>query len=591
MPELAASRRWVDTGRRILLAEISRQIHADGGHVERSTHYQRYALDFYLLALLMAERTDDLVAIPRFRDAVTRLADFTRTLADDDGRLPLIGDDDGGMLWPIAGRACSDVRDSLALAALVIGRPDLAPWGAPEEVVWIAGRAPIDDGALDEKEKLAPLADHEGPRHMTSRAGTASRTLADTGYVVMRDGGGGHAVFDAGAHGYLNGGHAHADALALTLTLAGRPLLVDPGTSTYTVDPRLRDRLRGGTSHNTVTLDDQPQALPGGPFQWRTRANGRLYAWRHNAAFDWAEASHDGYAPLRHLRLIFRSARSGWLIVDEVTGGGRHSASACWHFDPAWTVACDAPGRLHVVHLDGDAAWLLHDGDEAELVHGDEGRGLGWYAPVYGTLVPTWTARVTRDGVTPFAMVTWIGMSDPHQSDPPCLERVATACEAGERVVGVRIVATDRTSTFLLRAEDPAKGDTRTCGIQDYETDARALHCLEHCGELVALELVDTSYAVTSRTEGTSITASETVADLHAAVDGPALELFASAPPSQLRIEGGAMRRTRVVRANGREMPRDGLGTGAVTIERGQWGPHPSRRPDPAGRTAPALAT
>ena len=52
-----------------------------------------------------------------FRDAATRLAEFTRTMADDRGRLPLIGDDDGGMLWPIAGRACHDVRDSLALAA------------------------------------------------------------------------------------------------------------------------------------------------------------------------------------------------------------------------------------------------------------------------------------------------------------------------------------------------------------------------------------------------------------------------------------------------------------------------------------------
>ena len=100
--------------------EIDRQILADGGHAERSTHYQRYTLDFYLLALLTAQRAGDAEAIAPFTDAVTRLAEFTRTMADDRGRLPLIGDDDGGMLWPIMGRECHDVRDSLAVAAIAL---------------------------------------------------------------------------------------------------------------------------------------------------------------------------------------------------------------------------------------------------------------------------------------------------------------------------------------------------------------------------------------------------------------------------------------------------------------------------------------
>src|SRR5204863_1265161 len=104
LPELAASERWVATGRHILLKEIDRQILPDGGHAERSTHYQRYTLDFYLLALLTARRTGDAGAARRFTTGVSRLADFTPAMADHDGRLPLIGDDDGGMLWPMRGR-------------------------------------------------------------------------------------------------------------------------------------------------------------------------------------------------------------------------------------------------------------------------------------------------------------------------------------------------------------------------------------------------------------------------------------------------------------------------------------------------------
>ena len=92
----------------------------DGGHAERSTHYQRYTLDFYLLALMTARRAGDVDAARAFAGAATRLADFTRVIADDEGRLPLIGDDDGGMLWPLAGRECNDVRDSLAVAAVAL---------------------------------------------------------------------------------------------------------------------------------------------------------------------------------------------------------------------------------------------------------------------------------------------------------------------------------------------------------------------------------------------------------------------------------------------------------------------------------------
>ena len=69
-------------------------------------------------------------------------------------------------------------------------------------------------------------------------------------------------MLDAGPHGYRNGGHAHADALSLTLSIDGRPLLIDPGTSTYTMDSQLRDGMRSTASHNTVNVDGRSQSKP-----------------------------------------------------------------------------------------------------------------------------------------------------------------------------------------------------------------------------------------------------------------------------------------------------------------------------------------
>src|SRR5204863_10198161 len=73
LPELAASPRRAELGRRILVDEIDRQIGDDGGHCERSTHYHRYALDFYTLALAVARITQDPVAAT-FEKVVGRLA-------------------------------------------------------------------------------------------------------------------------------------------------------------------------------------------------------------------------------------------------------------------------------------------------------------------------------------------------------------------------------------------------------------------------------------------------------------------------------------------------------------------------------------
>ena len=116
LPELRGAAGWEQLGRRVLIEQISRQIEADGGHAELSTHYHRYTLDFYLLALMVAQQTADPQA-PVFAEAADRLARYARTMSDDSGRLPGIGDDDGGSLFPLCERNPSDVSDSLQLAA------------------------------------------------------------------------------------------------------------------------------------------------------------------------------------------------------------------------------------------------------------------------------------------------------------------------------------------------------------------------------------------------------------------------------------------------------------------------------------------
>jgi hypothetical protein len=528
LPELAGSRRWVETGRRVLLDEVDRQILADGGHVERSTHYQRYTLDFYLLATLTARLGGDQAAGRRFEDASLRLADFTRTIADEAGRLPLLGDDDGGMLWPIAGRAADDVRDSIAVAALVAGKRELAAWGVAEEAFWIAGP---DAGALRNVPSPAPR----------------SCLLRETGYFVARGADRSHAVLDAGPHGYLNGGHAHADALSLTLSIDGRRLLIDPGTCTYTMDASVRDRMRSTASHNTVMVDRRSQSLPDGPFHWSSTVDARVVACRRNPSFDVIEAAHDGYHPARHRRTVVRSPHAGWLIVDVVSDDRRrHHAAARWHFDPAWQVVASGQ-RVRATHPDGGSVWMLCAGGDVALERGGAG-GTGWCAPVYGQLLPTSAVSVSTDSEAPIVLVTWIGNARAFTS--PVLRCTHVAGESDSVIVVIE--DNETTATFLVRPSGSSQGRT-VCRAGEFETDAAMFHYVTTRGRLRSLSLIDGQHAACAHDGWLSLTADGPLPDFHVEIRAGEIDCVSAEGASALTLcgTGGCT----VLRANGHDLP------------------------------------
>ena len=300
----------------------------------------------------------------------------------------------------ICGRNPADCSDSLQLAAQLLNRPELAVGPPAEEVTWITGAA-------------APSG-HGAPGRSTA--------LRASGYFVSRSERGDHLVIDAGPHGYLNGGHAHADALSVTLSVRGRPLLIDPGTACYTSDPALRDRFRSTRYHNTLMVDGRPQSLAAGPFHWHSTAGATAHHWRSEPGLDVFEGTHDGYRPLVHHRTLL--ARAGlWIFVDRLLGKGRHLAESHWHLDPAWTATRSRPRTIRAEHPDGIVVWLLSLHDDWETFRGCGDTQLGWCAPVYGTLVPTTTVRAQRTAEAPCEMVTVIVEA----ADEPSAEAIVEA--------------------------------------------------------------------------------------------------------------------------------------------------------------------
>ena len=380
LPELRHSAARVELGRSILLQEAGRQILSDGGHIERSAHYHRYSTDFYLLALMVARAAGDSAAAA-LEDALRAQAEYLRVIVDDRGQLPLIGDDDGGQLF-MFGRRPVDASSTLNAAAVVLDDSALAIGTPGPDTCWIVGNG----------RTIAP------PRMPVRGADV----LADSGYFVQRQSGS-QLIFDVGAHGFLNAGHAHADALSVVSTVGDDPLLVDPGTATYTMDLAARDRFRSPAMHNTVTLDGADFAQPSGPFHWNVVADARIL--RHEARGDVVvvQATHDGYGDRRHVRTVISVPDTGWLIVDHLLVDRPTLAEAWWHVHPSWTVS--VAGSRCLLEREGRTSALAFSGGNLESVLNPD---LCRYSPEYGRIERAPVLRVASSDDRPFALAAFV---------------------------------------------------------------------------------------------------------------------------------------------------------------------------------------
>jgi hypothetical protein len=479
-PELAGAERWARLGGDLLIGEGDRQVLPDGMHAEGSPHYHRYALEFYLLALSLARLTGDASRETALAAVADKMATALRQVTDAGGRVPLIGDDDGGELFPIAGHAPDDVRPTLAWAATLLDRPDLAMGPTPESVLWLTA-------AFDS----SPSAPAPSPNI------ERSVTLAASGYHVSRRNDV-VLVFDAGPHGFMNGGHAHADALSVTMSAGRHRLLIDPGTGTYTVDAALRDRMRSSALHNTVTVDGRSQSVPAGPFHWARAAGARVERAVIGETFDLFHAATDAYEPLVHERFVFATGEGAWVIADHISGDGRHHAAVHWHIDPAWTLFPAGHGAWSLALPSGLEARLAICQASADVFRGDEGSGLGWVAPIYGRLVPATTVRATVERQTPFWVVTIIHLGTPRlaAATTSLLHATSSAADGDRCAVLTTTAAHFEVAAFRVRAaRDPI-----TCALDDrgrfgLTTDAAAVHArVTRDGRLMRVQIVDATW-------------------------------------------------------------------------------------------------
>jgi hypothetical protein len=327
--------RWMRRGLALLIQESGHQVIADGGPAEQSPAYHRFVLDLYTLAIGFLEK-NKLFDCGSLKERVLAGERFLHAFEGPPGELPSIGDSDDGYA--------------------------VAPGAAP-----VRGKAEAAQDLLT--------------------------TFTESGCTVIRGAGGLVLTFDHGPLGMAPlFNHGHADALSITLSLDGKPVLVDPGTYRYNGAPEWRKYFKGTHAHNTVTVDGQDQAEQETGFIWSRPYNACLNMLKRGDDWTLLHGSHDGYKRLSnaviHERTVFLESDTRILVKDSFRGPGDHDFELNFHLHPIAVVE-EGDGWVTTDAAGAKAFIRLVEGGSFEVIRGREEPILGWYSPAYGIKLPS----------------------------------------------------------------------------------------------------------------------------------------------------------------------------------------------------------
>jgi len=312
----AEGERWLRKGCRLLCDQLAEQFLPDGGHFELSPMYHSLMIEDLLDVINAGRGRLSEPVLEQLAGYAARGLGWLDTLADEQGRVPLLNDATGDVSATL-----SELRDYAAQMGI---RPNTS-----------------------------------NLRSVQFAHGWTGRCCS--GYWVLTNGPF-RLWFDAAPLGPdYQPGHAHGDMLSLLLNYSGEPVLTDTGISTY--EPgKQRDYERSVAAHNTVRIDELDQAEFWSGFRVARRG--------HPLGFrllpDGLQCGHDGFAVQR--RGLFHTRRvelkpEGFVVTDSLNGSATHSFEAFWHFAPNVSVEIMKPGKIVVarkltVEVDGGSPRL-----------------------------------------------------------------------------------------------------------------------------------------------------------------------------------------------------------------------------------------
>ncbi|GDY18818.1 hypothetical protein LBMAG56_01630 [Verrucomicrobiota bacterium] len=416
LPRSAETDEWLAFAVAELIREFGTQFCEDGGNFEASTNYHRLSAEMvvYGTALVLglpegkkqalrecaptrpgpkrSRASAPLEHFPRpdgagvspfpawYWERLGRVFAFSSALADAHGRVPQFGDNDSGrflkLLPAVQAKSASaattaettwteDVLNHDHLLAALAGLFEPPP-----------GARRLADAWRLETAVVRGLARWTGSGGRSAVARVPTPVVRDPAKpvfqvfpqfgAVVAECGLLRAVIRCGPVGQCGiGGHAHNDPLSFELSVAGQPLVVDPGSYLYTPLPTERNRFRAAAAHSTLAVEGR-EPNPWGPgkrglFLLREHAHARIVELTDHAIV----MEHNGFGVVHRRTLWF----SPGILAgrDECVVAGNKSvgfplAPGCWNAMVAGgDVVLTGAAGARVRFGSGNLTWMVVD--------------------------------------------------------------------------------------------------------------------------------------------------------------------------------------------------------------------------------------
>ena len=379
---------WQCTAYEILVHEALMQNTKAGVNREQAISYQQFVLDFLIIAALVG-RANNVEFPDVYWERIERMLEYLASIMDVGNNVPMIGDADDGYVVRLSQEPeFCPYRSLLATGSVLFSRVDFKDkaGGFDDKSLWLLGNTG--------KKEFDAIEVHTTnlPVHREFLSG--GYYILGTDFETEKEI---RLVVDAGPLGYQSiAAHGHADALAFTLSISGREMLVDPGTYSYHTKKEWRNYFRGTSAHNTVRVDGENQSVIGGNFMWIHKADAKCEVWEPGVDVDRFVGQHDGYVRLpdsvTHRRdICFYKQERKIVITDMLICQGSHLVERFWHFSEQCNVTLS--GSTVLANNGGICVKMVILGGDAgiSIRCGEINPPGGWVSRSFDVKVPTST--------------------------------------------------------------------------------------------------------------------------------------------------------------------------------------------------------
>jgi asparagine synthase (glutamine-hydrolysing) len=212
------------------------------------------------------------------------------------------------------------------------------------------------------------------------------------------------------------------DMLHVDIWWRGHNVLVDGGSYLYNGPALWHEHFMGTASHNTVVVDGRDQMLLFRRFKTLYWTRAALLGFEDTRDRAVVTGEHYGYerhpGACVHRRSVLFVKDDLWVVVDRITGAGRHRARLHWLGGNFPYTGDPSAGGLTLVTPHGEFSVRVYDvatGRPAfsSIVSGQATPARGWLSRHFGEKVQVPSLVTERDGDCPLTLLTVLGAGTP----------------------------------------------------------------------------------------------------------------------------------------------------------------------------------